>query len=229
MPTMRDQTFSDFLVRESVQVDLVAVAINLLIAAVLGVLLGRLYIHFGRSASDRRAFAGHFVLMSVTTALIIVVVKSSLALSLGLVGALSIVRFRSAVREHEELAFLFVSISLGLCLGADQVGLALLGFSVTALVLILRGVISGKIKHEHVYVKVQGPPSGDDPLHTITDILVRHCTTVKLKRCDISDDAIEAAFLAEFPSIDHLTKAQSDLKSKMSPMVISVIDGDGIA
>lgn len=58
MPTMRDQTFSDFLVRESVQIDLVAVAINLLIAAVLGFLLGRLYIHFGRSASDRRTFAG---------------------------------------------------------------------------------------------------------------------------------------------------------------------------
>lgn len=229
MSSELDQTFSDFLVRESVQIDLIAVAVNLSIAAVLAFLLGRLYVHFGRSASDRRAFAGHFVLITITTALIIVVVKSSLALSLGLVGALSIVRFRSAVREHEELAFLFVAIALGLCLGADQVGLALLGFAVIALVLVLRGMVRRKVAHEQLYVRVHGPRSGDNPLGVIADILARHCNTVKLKRCDIGNGTIEAAFLAEFPSINHLTRAQSELQEQVGPMEISVIDGDGIA
>lgn len=228
MPSARDQAFSDFLVRESVQIELGAVAINLLIAAFLAFLLGRLYIRFGQSASDRRAFASQFVLLSVTTALIIVVVKSSLALSLGLVGALSIVRFRSAVREHEELAFLFVSIAFGLCIGADQVGLALLGFGIITLVLVLRGLIGRKVRHEHLFVKVHGPRQGDNPLGDITEILTRHCSTVKLKRCDVSDETIEAAFLAEFPSLTHLTQAQCDLQGTTLPMTVSIIDGDGI-
>ena len=47
--------------------------------------------------------------------------KSSLALSLGLVGALSIVRFRTPIKEPEELAYLFISIAMGLGLGANQI------------------------------------------------------------------------------------------------------------
>ena len=50
----------------------------------------------------------------------ITIVKSSLALSLGLVGALSIVRFRTAIKEPEELSYAFLSIAIGLGLGADQ-------------------------------------------------------------------------------------------------------------
>ena len=57
---------------------------------------------------------------TVATVVVISIVKSSLALSLGLVGALSIVRFRSAIKEPEELAYLFLSIGIGLGLGAGQ-------------------------------------------------------------------------------------------------------------
>ena len=56
----------------------------------------------------------------LTTLLVISVVKSSLALSLGLVGALSIVRFRTPIKEPEELAYIFLAIAVGLALGADQ-------------------------------------------------------------------------------------------------------------
>ena len=56
----------------------------------------------------------------LTTLLVISVVKSSLALSLGLVGALSIVRFRTPIKEPEELAYIFIAIAIGLALGADQ-------------------------------------------------------------------------------------------------------------
>ena len=52
--------------------------------------------------------------------IIITIVKSSLALSLGLVGALSIVRFRTAIKDPEELSFLFISIAIGLGMGANQ-------------------------------------------------------------------------------------------------------------
>src|SRR5215472_15706576 len=94
--------------------------LSLGIAALLGVVLGRAYIYFGQSLSNRRLFARNFLVLVVTTTLIISIVRSSLALSLGLVGALSIVRFRAAIKEPEELAFLFLAISIGLGLGAGQ-------------------------------------------------------------------------------------------------------------
>lgn len=65
-------------------------------------------------------------IICLTTLLVISVVKSSLALSLGLVGALSIVRFRTPIKEPEELAYIFLAIAIGLALGADQREVAVL-------------------------------------------------------------------------------------------------------
>ena len=67
----------------------------------------------------------------LTTLLVISVVKSSLALSLGLVGALSIVRFRTPIKEPEELAYIFIAIAIGLALGADQREVAAISLPVT--------------------------------------------------------------------------------------------------
>ena len=61
------------------------------------------YAKYGNSLSNRKKLMQTFVLISVTVMLVISIVKSSLALSLGLVGALSIVRFRAAIKEPEEL------------------------------------------------------------------------------------------------------------------------------
>ena len=110
----RFRTFEQFLTTSSAQISVVSFAVNLLLAAVLAFILSRVYVRFGRSLSNRKAFARNFVLITMTTMLIITIVKSSLALSLGLVGALSIVRFRTALKEPEELAYMFLCISIGL-------------------------------------------------------------------------------------------------------------------
>ena len=97
-----------------------AITVNLAICVVLASVLAVVYQRYGRSMTNRALLAGNFVMISLTTTLIISIVKSSLALSLGLVGALSIVRFRAAIKEPEELAYLFLCIGIGLGLGADQ-------------------------------------------------------------------------------------------------------------
>jgi hypothetical protein len=81
------------------------------VCALLAYILGKFYVRFGNSLSNRKSFARNFIVLAITTMFIISVVKSSLALSLGLVGALSIVRFRSAVKEPEELIYLFLTIA----------------------------------------------------------------------------------------------------------------------
>ena len=112
------------------------VIISLLSAALSGALIKWLYTHYGRSLNNRSNFSDIFVLLAVVTSIVIIIVKYSLALSLGLVGALSIVRFRAAIKEPEELVYLFLVIALGLAFGANQY---LAGFSLTffAMVVIL--------------------------------------------------------------------------------------------
>ena len=89
-------------------------------------LVRTVYIKFGGSMNNRAQFANSFLLLGMTTCVIIIVVKYSLALSLGLVGALSIVRFRAAIKDPEEITVLFLVIAIGLSFGANQYPIGIL-------------------------------------------------------------------------------------------------------
>jgi uncharacterized membrane protein YhiD involved in acid resistance len=107
-------------ITEPAPLSLAALLLNLLLGTILAIGLSWHYSRFGRTKSNRAELAQVFPLIVLTTILVISVVKSSLALSLGLVGALSIVRFRTPIKEPEELSYLFMAIAIGLGLGADQ-------------------------------------------------------------------------------------------------------------
>ena len=112
--------------------------LNLFIGILLSSFLSYIYIKYGTSLSNRRYFANNFVILCVTTLIVITIVKSSLALSLGLVGALSIVRFRTAIKEPEELIYTFLAIAVGLGLGAGQTIITILGLLVTIIFIVTR-------------------------------------------------------------------------------------------
>jgi len=86
-----------------IQIPWQILVVDIILTAVCALILKLFYIRFGQSLSNRSRLANNFVAIAVTTALVITIVKSSLALSLGLVGALSIVRFRTAIKDPEEL------------------------------------------------------------------------------------------------------------------------------
>ncbi|MHB9066477.1 MAG: DUF4956 domain-containing protein [Pirellulaceae bacterium] len=120
----------------------------LMLGGVLALYCRFLYRRCGASASDSDSITRIFPLLTLVTTAVIAVVKSSLALSLGLVGALSIVRFRAAIKEPEELVYLFLCIAIGLSLGAEQPLLAVV-LVVTASVFILGMHITGRSRREH--------------------------------------------------------------------------------
>ena len=93
------------------------------------------YQNYSRSISTRFQFSHLFPILSGATFLVIVIVKSSIALSLGLVGALSIVRFRTPIKEPEELIYLFISIGLGIGFGANQIVATLIIFILLILII----------------------------------------------------------------------------------------------
>src|SRR5690606_6177870 len=107
----QSQTFEQFLRTYSPEISPWGFLLNLVLTAFFAYILGLLYARFGNTLSNKRMFASNFEMIAVTTMVIITIVKSSLALSLGLVGALSIVRFRAAIKEPQELTYIFFNIA----------------------------------------------------------------------------------------------------------------------
>ena len=97
------------------------------------------YTRYGMAMNNRDYFSTVFILLAITTVSVITIVKYSLALSLGLVGALSIVRFRAAIKEPEELIYLFLIIAIGLAFGSNQF---LIGYLLTSVALSVIYVLS---------------------------------------------------------------------------------------
>ena len=124
-----------------------SLVLSLFLAYILASSLGYIYRKYARSLSNHDSLASIFPLLSIITTLVIAVVKSSLALSLGLVGALSIVRFRTPIKEPEELTFIFFSIAIGLALGADQYFAAIIGSIIGFSAVILNDKFRRSKKH----------------------------------------------------------------------------------
>ena len=122
-----DQQNLDFFINENIQIDLQNFVISLIFVSILSFLIQLFYIRFSSTLSNRNQFSKNFVILGVATCIVIMIVKSSLALSLGLVGALSIVRFRAAIKEPEELVYLFLIIAAGLGCGAGQLKITAVG------------------------------------------------------------------------------------------------------
>ena len=102
---------------------------NLILCMLIVSIISWFYKKFSQSLGGKTHIGSILPLVGLTVFLVITVVKSSLALSLGLVGALSIVRFRTPVKEPEELGYLFLTIAVGLGFGA--------GFQITTIIITL--------------------------------------------------------------------------------------------
>lgn len=103
-----------------IEISYISIIISLFTTTICSLIIRNLYISYGRSLNNKRNFSNSFILLAITTTIVITVVKFSFALSLGLVGALSIVRFRAAIRDPEELVYLFLIIGIGISSGANQ-------------------------------------------------------------------------------------------------------------
>ena len=108
---------------------------TLLLSFALGLFVLVIYRVTYGGVSFSKSFALSLVMLSMVTALAILTVRSNVVLSLGMVGALSIVRFRAAIKEPIEIVYLFWSIASGIVVGAGLLPLALIGSAIIGLIL----------------------------------------------------------------------------------------------
>lgn len=134
-------TFSDIFKKSflegyaSIELSAKQILVVIFFAVLLGLYIYAVYRFMTRKTFYSKSFNISLVLMSVITAAIILTVQSSVVISLGMVGALSIVRFRTAVKDPMDLAFLFWSISVGIICGAGLVEIAIILSVITTIVI----------------------------------------------------------------------------------------------
>lgn len=210
-----------------------AMVINLVFGLVLSILLAAYYAKFGDSLSNRSKFAPILPLLSLITLLVISIVKSSLALSLGLVGALSIVRFRTAIKDPEELIFLFFAIAIGLGLGADQRVPTLVAFVVIMAYLLGRKLLNKSfhlVAQDHLYVNIQFPlgEEGDSAFNFVNDILADELRRVDLRRFDTNGQEMRLVFYLSVKSTETLVRISNRIHEKYANAAISIVEQNNL-
>lgn len=205
-----------------------ALLINLLIGTLLAMVLRWHFRRFGSTLSNREEFDQVFPFVLLTTVLIITVVKSSLALSLGLVGALSIVRFRTPIKEPEELAYLFVAIAIGLGLGANQTLPTVVASC--AILAVMAGLKWTKRENENkslylsMHARGDGVGGSDGFLKQVNETLSQHVMGSDLRRLDVQDGSVEATYRVDVAGPDELAALTQDLRQRFPAMGVTFLD-----
>jgi hypothetical protein len=209
----------------SAPLSLTTLAVNLLLGIVLSSVLAWFYTRYGRSLSNRAKFAKTLPVLALTTLVVISIVKSSLALSLGLVGALSIVRFRTAIKEPEELLYLFVAIAIGLGLGADQRLPIILSMLVILGYLFVRTLLIPRPAKNNLYLNVLAQPS-DHLFSEINQLLRKHVKSADLRRLDRSESSLRATYLIACPDDQVLVALMDALSAQIPGGEFSFVEQD---
>lgn len=188
--------------------------INILITVVLSYVIGLVYTKYGNSLSNREKLSQTFVLLSVIVMLVITIVKSSLALSLGLVGALSIVRFRTAIKEPEELVYFFLAIAVGLGLGANQKIITLVGTFVIIMYIVIQNLKSTKqLIQQNLIITISNTNDEGFDENKIIKLLEKFCSKIELRRLDHNNKDTELALNVMFKDLDSILNAKNELKT----------------
>jgi len=207
---------------------------NMVIGLLLSVALALYYSRFGDSLSNRSRFAPILPTLSMITLLVIMVVKSSLALSLGLVGALSIVRFRTAIKDPEELIFLFFAIAIGLGLGADQRIPTLIAFLVIMGYLIIRKIIHKAfhfVQPNSLFLNISLPISGTSDVEAfkfVQQALAEELKRVDLRRFDSDGDEMQLVFYVNARNADGLARIADHIHKKYNKALVSVVEQNNL-
>tara|TARA_B100000035_G_scaffold302962_1_gene301089 strand:+ start:82 stop:795 length:714 start_codon:yes stop_codon:yes gene_type:complete len=190
---MNNQELQNFFFNSNVEIDLLNFFYAIILSLILSFLVKITYIKVGKSLNDKSYFSDTFIPLALITTLVITVIKFSLALSLGLVGALSIVRFRAAIKEPEELVYLFFVISIGLSNGANQFLLSIFATLVIIGFLFGRYIFENKFKKDNQFtldsniLNINIFDNDKKDIKEITSKIENKVEFLKLKSANIED------------------------------------------
>jgi len=160
---------------------------------ILSTMIGYVYRYTHRNVSYSQSYVQTLVIVGMIVALIMLVVGSNLARAFSLVGALSVVRFRNAVKETRDVGFIFLAMAVGMAAGARFYTLAAVAAVVISVVIVVMYKFDWfALNVQRQVVKVQ-VPAGEDYSANIRDVLIRYTTEFEL----VSTETIRGGALTE--------------------------------
>ncbi len=203
---------------------------NMLSGGVIGIYIRELYKRCSTSLSNRENFSNIFPVLTAVTVVIIFVFKSSLALSLGLVGALSIVRFRTAIKTPEELVYLFLCIGVGLALGAEHRLLTFVTVFVVSVFILGRRFLTKRARQHNLLLTVTGDAERffEKSGSNVVDILTKATKSLTIQRFDLEEGQVQFRANVSMQSPDETTALMSNLQSKLPKLQVSYVNLDSL-
>ena len=224
-----------FLLNSSPDISYGNFIIAILISAFLALVIKATYMKLSRTLNDREYFSDTFIPLAIITTLVITVIKFSLALSLGLVGALSIVRFRAAIKEPEELVYLFFIIGIGLANGANQFLVSIICTFFIVIVLFIKKFFDNKKNEQNLSdssVNVLQIEISDKNknIEEIINVLKPKTLYLKLKSYRIEKNISQYVFWFDVKKndINKFIKITENLKKEQENISIHVYSRTGI-
>lgn len=136
---MRSQIFN--LIKDQTSLTWEQIAANIIVSGIIGFLIFISYMISHRGTIYSKKFNVSLVVLTVLTSMVMTVIGNNVALSLGMVGALSIVRFRTAIKDSRDTVYIFWTIIVGICCGVGDYIVAGIGSGVVFLLLLVFGAI----------------------------------------------------------------------------------------
>jgi len=200
---------------------------NMAVGLVLAVIFAWLVSKSTRLVVDTTQYMPLFLLLIPTMILIITVIKTSIALSLGLVGALSIIRFRTPIKEPEELAYIFIAIAIGLGLGANQVLATVIGFAVVAIVMLpgmFKRSAAARSHNAYIDIVLQSEEGTKFDMEAFTSILDETSLNYRVKRVTEIEGRNEITLQIATLDMAIYEKVKNELSNRYQTIEISIID-----
>jgi uncharacterized membrane protein YhiD involved in acid resistance len=209
-------------------IDIQVFFFDLLYVLVLSCILAIIYTKFSSTIGNRQKFSYNFIFMSLATMLVISIVKNSLALSLGLVGALSIVRFRTPIKEPEDLVFLFISIAIGLGFGAEQREVTIISSLFIFLTLIIKYFLFRKESNQLTNMHIVANGVTNDDVENALNLIKKNIKFSTIKRIDFSIDNFEVLLSIEANKSEDILTVSKQLSSINKNFKVSYFEERGI-
>ena len=163
------------------------VLLAMLFAVIVGLFIFWLYKKTFTGILYSSGFALTLIGLTLVTTLVIIAVTSNVVLSLGMVGALSIVRFRTAIKEPMEIVFLFWSIAVGIVIGAGMIPLAVLGSVIIGIILL---IFANRKNVENAYILVLNCEN-EEAENTAAELLKNTVKKYRIKSKTVNAEGIE--------------------------------------
>ena len=202
------------------RLDLARILMCILVTVLIASYIFLVYRRINRNAFYNRNFNLSLIALAVITAAVILTIQSNIVISLGMVGALSIVRFRTAIKDPMDLVFLFWSISVGIICGAGFAVVAVVAsIVITVIILLFEKTPAGAAA---VILLVNA--SDYKAEKQILQIVGKHCETHQVKARNLTKDKLNMAIEVKTNKGDRLMEELMDLEGVTSA---SLVDHDG--